>query len=472
MNHFDILFIVFFLFIPNTVSGQPFSVQLNQTYEKYKELSIEHRRFKHQEIVTLIKQLDAPFIVSKAGESLKGRAIYQIKIGNGPIKVLLWSQMHGDEPTATMAIMDIFNFFAQRDNLDNFKKSILENLTLYFIPMLNPDGAQEFRRRTALNVDLNRDALRLQTPEGQLLKRVRDQINADWGFNLHDQSRYYSVGSTNKTATISFLAPAYNYKKNINKIRKRAMQLIGLMNETLQSYMPGHVAKYNDSFEPRAFGDNIQKWGTSTILIESGGYKNDPEKQFIRKMNFIALLSAFEQIATAKYKNVDLVNYERIPFNARYFHEFLIRDATIFNVGKPYILDIAFRRDELQFNKNRSFYYQSYISDMGDLSTYYGYEELNAKGYKILPGKLYPKTLKNYKKFKKLDIANLHQNGYSAVKIKNLSDHQRKLKSSIHLLSEYEFFNPSFALGSNPTFFLEKHGKKEYLIVNGECFKL
>ena len=464
--------LIYLFFLPIIAIGQSFSDQLDKTYENYKESSIQHRRFKHQDIVPLIKSLESPFIVSKAGESLEGRAIYQIKIGTGATKVLLWSQMHGDEPTATMAIMDIFNFFAKKDDLDVYRQTILENLTLYFIPMLNPDGGDQFRRRTALNVDLNRDALRLQTPEGQLLKKIRATTNADWGFNLHDQSRYNSVGNTNKTATVSFLAPAYNYEKDINDIRKRAMQQIGLMNETLQKFMPDHVAKYNDDFEPRAFGDNIQKWGTSTILIESGGYKNDPEKQFIRKMNFIALLSAFEQIALKKYVDNSLEGYDNLPFNGRYFHELLIRNATIIKSGKPYILDIAFRRDELQFNKNKSFYYQSYISDLGDLSTYFGYEEVDATGYKIIPGKLYPKTIKSFKKFQKLNIGELHRQGYSDIKIKNLNDTKRNLKVPIHLLSEYQFFDPVFSLSRNPSFFLEKNGKKEYLVVNGVLIKL
>ena len=126
----------------------------------------------------------------------------------------------------------------------------------------------------------------------------------------------------------------------------------------------------------------------------------------------------------------------------------------------------------MQFNKNKSFYYQSYISDLGDLSTYFGYEEIDATGYQILPGKLYPKTLKNFKKFQKLNIKELHEQGYSSVKIKNLGNEHRNLKLPIHLLSEYEFFNPVFSLGSNPAFFLEKAGKKEYLIINGAVFKL
>ena len=250
------------------------------------------------------------------------------------------------------------------------------------------------------------------------------------------------------------------------------MQEIGLMNETLQQYMPGHVAKYNDDFEPRAFGDNIQKWGTSTILIESGGYKNDPEKQFIRKMNYIALLSAFDQIASQKYATNSLTGYESLPFNGRYFHELLIRNALIIKNGKRYIIDLGFRRDEIQFDRNHSFYYEGYLADLGDLSTYFGYEELNASGYTIVPGKLYPKTIKNWKKFKKLNPKELHQKGFTDVKIKKLSNKNRQTTIPLNLLTEYSIFNQELNLNRNPSFFLEKDGRKAYLVVNGQLHKL
>jgi len=48
------------------------------------------------------------FAVEKIGESLEGRAIDHVTIGQGRTAVLLWSQMHGDEPTATAALFDIF----------------------------------------------------------------------------------------------------------------------------------------------------------------------------------------------------------------------------------------------------------------------------------------------------------------------------------------------------------------------------
>ena len=107
--------------------------------------------------------------------------------------MLLWSQMHGDEPTATAALFDIFEFL-RRHRQDPTVRDILSSLTLYFVPMLNPDGAERFQRRNAQSIDINRDALRLQTPEGRTLKAVRDRFQPRIGFNLHNQAWRTSAG--------------------------------------------------------------------------------------------------------------------------------------------------------------------------------------------------------------------------------------------------------------------------------------
>src|SRR5690606_16547499 len=271
-----------------------FKTEFYKHYERYKQEGLENRRFKHDQIIPLLDSLQASprFSVDEVGKSVLGKEIYLVTVGKGETTVLLWSQMHGDESTATMALMDIFNFFKATDELDPIREELLEKLTIHFIPMLNPDGAEVFKRRNALDIDLNRDALRLQSPEARILKNVRDSTNADFGFNLHDQNTRYTAGKANKPATISFLAPAFDEAKSINPGRENAMKLIVEMNNELQKHIPGQVAKYSDEFEPRAFGDNIQKWGTNTVLIESGGYANDPQKQYIRKLNFVAIMEA------------------------------------------------------------------------------------------------------------------------------------------------------------------------------------
>jgi hypothetical protein len=41
---------------------------------------------------------------------------------------------------------------------------------------------------------MNRDALRFQTPEGALLKKLQDEIRPEFSFNLHDKNTKYSAG--------------------------------------------------------------------------------------------------------------------------------------------------------------------------------------------------------------------------------------------------------------------------------------
>jgi len=239
-----------------------------------------------------------------------------VSIGNGDIDVLMWSQMHGNESTATRSIVDLLSFIAKNSKQKSVN-SLLQDLRIHFIPMLNPDGASRWTRENAIGIDLNRDALRLIAPESQLLKQVRDSLSADYGFNLHDQSKYYNVERLNNEASISFLATAFDYEKSRSAGRDEAMQLISYLYKINQHYIPNHTGRYNDDFEPRAFGDNIQKWGTKLILIETGGFKNDPEKQLGRKLNFVLIGSALEAIQKGLHKAISVEQYSQIPRNDR-----------------------------------------------------------------------------------------------------------------------------------------------------------
>ncbi|MBT8321524.1 MAG: peptidase M14, partial [Eudoraea sp.] len=222
--------------------NEAFTTSLYDTYEEFKEPSLEKRRIKHADLQPLISKwkADPAIEVSQVGTSIEGRSLQLISMGTGSVDVFLWSQMHGNEPTATQAIFDILNFFAGSTFTDE-KQEILSRLKIHFLPMLNPDGAEVYQRRNKLGIDINRDALRLQSPEGQTLKKVRDSLDADFGFNLHDQSTYYNAERTDKPATISYLAPAYNYEKEINEKRGAAMQVIVFMNNIIQKYAPGQV---------------------------------------------------------------------------------------------------------------------------------------------------------------------------------------------------------------------------------------
>ncbi len=362
---------------------------LHDQYDTFREPTLTHRRFRPAALLPLVDKLMGwpQFLVEPVGKSVEQRPIFQVRVGSGSVPVLLWSQMHGDEPTATMALFDLFNFLhAQSDAFDELRQRLLTNLTIYAVPILNPDGAERFQRRNAHDIDINRDALRLASPEGRLLKHLQQTIKPVVGFNLHDQHPRYSVGTTGQQAALSFLATAYDADRSINEVRKRSMQLIVSMNRAIQSIVPGRVGRFDDAFEPRAFGDNIQQWGTTLVLIESGGYPNDPENQYLRQLNFVAILTALSAIADKSYQHENISDYQAIPENGPLLFDLLIRNATMQDNGQSITVDIGINRQEVpsvnEFSSatTHQFTHQSQIDDIGDLSTFHGLTEIDATG--------------------------------------------------------------------------------------------
>jgi hypothetical protein len=458
---------------PETQTG--ITSALYDTYDSYKESALTNRRIKHHEIQPLIERFRSKegYTVQQVGESIEGRPLSLISVGSGDTSVFLWSQMHGDEPTATQAIFDILNFLDSKD-FQAEKETILKNLTLHFLPMLNPDGAEVFTRRNMLGIDINRDALALQSPEGRTLKKVRDSLNADFGFNLHDQSTYYNAERTAKPATISYLAPAYNYEKDINQVRGNAMKIIVFMNSIIQNYAPGQVGRYNDDFEPRAFGDNIQKWGTSAILIESGGYFNDAEKQEIRKLNYVSILSALYTISNNSYAEIPISEYEKIPENDRKLFDLKIENINYKLLGKTYSLDLGIQRFENDKPDHNDFWVSSSIVEQGDLSTYYGYETFDASGYTAKAGKVYPKRMSSMAEFLKLNAYDLLKQGYLYVQVEGVPE--KTMESPLPLNITRGNYKAAtslrLAVGVNASFLLEENGILAYAIVNGYLIDL
>lgn len=376
-----------------------FTEELFNEYSKYEVEGFSNMKvepdFLQKQIDLITNKSPGLFEIQLLGHSVEDRPIRMVSIGNGDIDVLMWSQMHGNESTATRSIVDLLSFIVENSKQKSVN-SLLQDLRIHFIPMLNPDGASRWTRENAIGIDLNRDALRLIAPESQILKRVRDSLNADYGFNLHDQSKYYNVERLNNEASISFLATAFDYEKSRSAGRDEAMQLISYLYQINQKYIPNHTGRYNDEFEPRAFGDNIQKWGTKLILIETGGFKNDPEKQLGRKLNFVLIGSALEAIQKGLHKAIAIEQYNQIPRNDRNLFDLKIEKVQKEVNGSYYTVDLGYyiEKSDDDSNKNKVVY-QVTLEDQGDLSTYAGYKSFNAEGLKVLYPKVYNGRIKN-----------------------------------------------------------------------------
>lgn len=196
--------------------------------------------------------------------------------------------------------------------------------------------------------------------------------------------------------------------------------MIGALNE----YIKGNIGRYDESYNPVAFGDNFSAWGTPTILIETGGLHGKDEMYLVR-MNFIAYLTALNALADGTEKNGNEAVYENIPLNSsgRLFNV-LVKNASIINLNKPraengegatgietplkfsqpFTADIG-----INFERRRTGAIEStFIREIGDLSNYGGFEEFDAANYYVIEkdGELNlgsRNELHFYKKSRKID---------------------------------------------------------------------
>ena len=344
--------------------------------DRHRQDWITERRFTHQHYWgRLLPALSHSQLgLREIGRSMQGRELYAVTFGRGPVTVLLWSQMHGDESTSTMALADILHWMAAPGD-DLLRHRLSEALTVVMVPMLNPDGAERFQRENAAGIDINRDARRLSTPEGQALKALRDSLQPDFGFNLHDQNARTRAGRNGPQAAIALLAPAADAERSWGPGRSRARLVAAGIARNLADAIPGRVAVYDDAFNPRAFGDLMQTWGTSTVLIESGALPNDPQKQQLRRLHVATILGALDAIATGAYRHANPADYDNLPPNTGGAYDLLIRGGQLVLPGMPpMVADVAVNFDDPVARTGGR------VREVGDLSAVVAIDTVDATG--------------------------------------------------------------------------------------------
>jgi hypothetical protein len=286
-----------------------------EEYDRFRVAAVDPATIRCADVEATLRKLHAAsngkMAIERFAESFQGRPIYLATIGGGPRRILLWSQMHGDEPTHTAVLLDLLSYFI-RTPAEPQAKQILDNCTLLMIAMLNPDGAQVVSRFNAQGIDINRDARRLATPEGRALRRAVEMLKPEFAFNLHNQNARTTVGSPPQLAAISVLAPPPDRARTETPAMLRGKQMCTRFVEAVRPYAEGMISRYDDTYEPRAFGDTIQSLGTATMLVEAGGWP-EPDHEPLTRLHFHGLLETLRAIATDGYRQADITVYTSLP---------------------------------------------------------------------------------------------------------------------------------------------------------------
>ncbi|WP_194768747.1 M14 metallopeptidase family protein [Tamlana sp. I1] len=347
---------------------------INSLFLKHKESDLYGRYITNKHIEPLLNKLPEKVHVDVIGHSVQKKSIYGLKVGQGNKRILLWSQMHGNESTTTKALFDLLNTLL----VDKSPfKHILEHCTLYIIPILNPDGAAAYTRINANEVDLNRDAQNLTQPESRVLRSVFNDFKPHFCYNLHGQRTIFSAGNTNKSATVSFLSPAQDQACTITSNRKRAMEVIAVMNNVLQQEIPNQVGVYDDAFNINCVGDTFQSENVPTILFESGHYHNDYQREKTRELIYMSYIASLDYISKNEVSGEYYKPYLDIPENEKCFLDIIIRNAKKNGVS----VDVGIQYQERLIDNNIKFVPK--VLHIEKLDTIFGHKEIEANDNEV-----------------------------------------------------------------------------------------
>jgi hypothetical protein len=105
------------------------------------------------------------------------------------------------------------------------------------------------------------------------------------------------------------------------------MEVIAAMFNALKGELKGRIGRYTDEFYPAATGDNFQRMGYSTVLIESGHFPDDYPRKQTRKYTFLALVSGLVHIARDLKANFE--TYFEIPNNEKFYLDRIVKNVKI-----------------------------------------------------------------------------------------------------------------------------------------------
>lgn len=153
---------------------------------------------------------------ASAGESIKGRSLPFLKIGNGSKVIAIFSRQHPPEVTGFKALQYFIDEILTNQMSDDF----LNEYSLLVYPLLNPDGVDMGHwRHNAVGVDLNRDWAFYRQPETKAVANHivntlnEENLEMELGLDFHSTwyDIYYTTDRSLKTKNHSFTDDWFKY---------------------------------------------------------------------------------------------------------------------------------------------------------------------------------------------------------------------------------------------------------------------
>jgi hypothetical protein len=221
----------------------------------------------HESLLTYIDtlaKLSSKIQVETIGTSVQSRSIPMVHViqknSRAKIKVLLFCQQHGNEPSGKEAALILLKKIAS-DNANY----LYPNLDLYIVPSVNPDGNESGKRNNANGADLNRDHLILSQPEVLALHKAFNKIKPEVNLDVHEYAAFrkeFRDAGYFRTADEQFGAPT-----NLNVSDKIIDYSLNKLFPYLEKELKSKGISFSNYYKMNGPADTVR---ASTTSIDDG----------------------------------------------------------------------------------------------------------------------------------------------------------------------------------------------------------
>lgn len=110
------------------------------------EIITRQENYNYQKMQQDINQLSKYYnslTISSFGKSLANKKLYLLKLGTGTKKIAVVGGIHGRESITSLLILKLVENYIKQQTISEYNlDTILNQVSFYFIPMLNPDGIE------------------------------------------------------------------------------------------------------------------------------------------------------------------------------------------------------------------------------------------------------------------------------------------------------------------------------------------
>ncbi len=226
--------------------------------------------------------------LASAGQSVHKRPLWLVRLRDPSVpsaqtlRLLILCRQHGDEPASTEALLGLIQSVA--DSKDPALRADLRHVTLYVVPMVNPDGAEQGTRRNAVHADLNRDWGPFRQPEtramAHLLALLRPALVVD-AHNWDSGDEYNADCLEIRRADHSPLGEAEL------ALQQQSVQSLASAGYSVQSFA------YGPDNDPRLAHRYCTSLGLPSLLVETHAGTPQNTADYLKRQRMYVALAHF-----------------------------------------------------------------------------------------------------------------------------------------------------------------------------------